>query len=258
MVPHRGDGELPMEPTAGEHVAIVTGVSRGLGAALARDLLERGFSVLGIGRASNPGLAVDRYWFADFDLANAAATDTLLAPVFQDIEARRPDSVCLVNSAATLDPIGVVGHLSSAEISSAIATNLAAAVALANLCRVFTDAGVSRRVINISSGAAETALPGEAVYCVAKAGIEMLTLSLAAEHGAPTFQAITVRPGVMDTDMQTLARAQLPEVLPVVELFKGFQRDGRLVPPEVVASKIVSQLVVGEVDDARTYAYQDL
>lgn len=111
MVPHRGDGELPMEPTAGEHVAIVTGVSRGLGAALARDLLERGFSVLGIGRASNPGLAVDRYWFADFDLANAAATDTLLAPVFQDIEARRPDSVCLVNSAATLDPIGVVGHL---------------------------------------------------------------------------------------------------------------------------------------------------
>jgi hypothetical protein len=62
----------------------------------------------------------------------------------------------------------------------------------------------------------------------------------------------------MDTDMQTLARAQLPEVLPVVELFKGFQRDGRLVPPEVVASKIVSQLVVGEVDDARTYSYQDL
>ena len=259
MVPRRGDGELPMEPTAGEHVAIVTGVSRGLGAALARELLERGFSVLGIGRVSSPDLGGDRYRFADFDLANAAATDTLLAPVFQDIEARRPDSVCLVNSAATLDPIGVVGHLSSAEISSAIATNLAAAVALANLfCRVFTDPEVSRRVINISSGAAETALPGEAVYCVAKAGIEMLTLSLAAEHRAPTFQAITVRPGVMDTDMQTLARAQLPEVLPVVELFKGFQRDGRLVPPEVVASKIVSQLVVGEVDDARTYSYQDL
>lgn len=248
-----------MGSTASEHVAIVTGVSRGLGAALARDLLERGFSVLGIGRATGPGLAGNRYRFADFDLANAAATDTILAPVFQDIEARGPDSVCLVNSAATLDPIGVVGNLSSAEISSAIATNLAAAVALANLfCRVFTDPEVSRRVINISSGAAETALPGEAVYCVAKAGIEMLTLSLAAEHGAPTFQAITVRPGVMDTDMQTLARAQLPEVLPVVELFKGFQRDGRLVPPEVVASKIVSRLVVGEVDDARTYAYQDL
>jgi hypothetical protein len=63
---------------------------------------------------------------------------------------------------------------------------------------------------------------------------------------------------VIDTDMQTFARAQPPEVLPVVELFKGFEREGRLVPPDVVASKIVSRLVIGEVEDARTYTYQDL
>jgi hypothetical protein len=44
----------------------------------------------------------------------------------------------------------------------------------------------------------------------------------------------------------------------VVELFKGFQRDGRLVPPEVVASKIVTQLVMAEVENARTYTYPDL
>jgi NAD(P)-dependent dehydrogenase (short-subunit alcohol dehydrogenase family) len=234
-------------------------VSRGLGAALARELLERGFTVLGIGRTTNAALAGGCYQFAHIDLADAAATDTLLAPAFQEIEERRPVSVCLLNNAASVDAIGVVGRLSSREIASAIATNLTAAVALANLfCRVFTDPKVSRRVINISSGAAETALPGEAVYCVAKAGIEMLTLALAAEHGAPSFRAITVRPGVMDTDMQTFARAQPPEILPVVELFKGFHRDGRLVPPELVASKIVSQLVLGEVDDARTYTYQDL
>jgi benzil reductase ((S)-benzoin forming) len=234
-------------------------VSRGLGAELARELLDRGFVVLGVGRTSNAALADDRYQFAHIDLANSAATDALLAAAFRDIEKRRPVSVCLLNNAASVDAIGVMGRLSSAEISSAIATNLTAAVALANLfCRVFTNPEVSRRVINISSGAAETALPGEVVYCVAKAGIEMLTLALAAEHGEPTFRAITVRPGVMDTDMQTFARAQPPEVLPVVELFKGFQRDGRLVPPEDVASKVVSQLVLGEVEDARTYAYQDL
>jgi benzil reductase ((S)-benzoin forming) len=243
----------------GRHAAIVTGVSRGLGAALARELLERGFTVLGIGRTNNATLAGDRYRFAHIDLADAAATDRLLAPAFRDIEERRPVSVCLLNNAATVDAIGVVGRLSSPQISSAITTNLTAAVALANLfCRVFTDRKMSRRVINISSGAAEEALPGHAVYCVAKAGIEMLTLALAADQGAQTFRAITVRPGLMATDRQTFFRAQPPEVLPVVELFKGFERDGMLVPPEAVASKIVSHLVVGEVDDARTYTYQEL
>lgn len=248
-----------MRAAANSHAAIVTGVSRGLGAALAGELLERGFSVLGVGRTSSATLTGDRYRFAHVDLADAAAIDRLLAPAFQEIAAGRPASVSLLNNAATVDGTGVVGRLSSGEISSAIATNLTAAVALANLfCRVFTDTGVSCRVINISSGAAETAVPGEAVYCVAKAGVEMLTLALAAEQTAQTFRAITVRPGVMDTDMQTFLRSQPPETLPVVDLFKGFQRDGRLVAPDVVASKIVSRLVVGDVVDARTYSYQDL
>jgi benzil reductase ((S)-benzoin forming) len=88
--------------------------------------------------------------------------------------------------------------------------------------------------------------------------MEMLTRALAAEEQAPTFRAITVRPGVIDTDMQTFARSQSPEVLPSVELFKGFHRDGRLVPPDVVAAKIVDKLVVGEVEHGRTYTYTEL
>ena len=68
---------------------------------------------------------------------------------------------------------------------------------------------------------------------------EMLTRTLAAEQQEPTFRAITVRPGVIDTDMQLFARSQTPDILPSVELFKGFHREGRLVAPGVVASKIV-------------------
>jgi benzil reductase ((S)-benzoin forming) len=177
----------------------------------------------------------------------------------EDLRACRPASVCLLNNAATVNSTGILGRLEAGEITSALATNLTAAVALANLfCRVFADTEVARRIINVSSGAAETALPGEAVYCVAKAGIEMLTRALAAEQQAPTFRAITLRPGVMDTDMQTFARSQPPDVLPVVELFKGFQREGRLVPPELVASKVVTRLVVGDIDHGRTYSYSEL
>jgi benzil reductase ((S)-benzoin forming) len=244
---------------AGKHAAIVTGVSRGLGAALAGELLERGFTVLGIGRSSNPALIGDRYRFVQFDLADAAGIDTALAPAFEDLKDRRPASVSLLNNAATVDGVGMLGRLAAGEITSALAVNLAAAVALANLfCRVFTDAEIARRVVNVSSGAAETALPGEAVYCVAKAGMEMLTRALAAEQQTSRFRAITVRPGVMDTDMQVFARSQPPEILPSVELFKGFHREGRLVAPKDVASKIVNRLVVGEVEHGCTYSYQEL
>jgi len=243
----------------GEPAAIVTGVSRGLGAALAHELLERGFTVLGIGRTSNPELIADRYRFAHFDLADYANIDTALAPTFLDLQKRWPASVCLLNNAATVDGVGTLGRLAADEIASALSVNLGAAVALANLfCRVFTDAEMTRRVINVSSGAAETALRGEAVYCVAKAGIEMLTRALAAEQQAPSFRAVTVRPGVIDTDMQVFARSQPPEVLPSVELFKGFHRQGRLVAPRLVALKIVSGLVVGDVEHGRTYSYQEL
>ena len=241
------------------HAAIVTGVSRGLGAALAAALLERDFAVLGIGRASHPRLTGERYRFVRFDLSDAAHVDEILGPAFSALADTKPASVCLLNNAATAGPVGTLGRLAAGEIASSIAVNLAAVVTLTNLfCRVFADPALPRRVINVSSGAAQTALAGESVYCVAKAGMEMLTKALAVEQQAPSFRAITVRPGVIDTDMQAFARSQSRDVLPSVDLFQGFYRDGRLVAPDVVAEKIVSRLVEGDVEHGRTYSYAEL
>ena len=73
-----------------------------------------------------------------FDLANSAGIDTTLAPAFEDLKERRPASVCLLNNAATVAGVDTLGRLRADEINSALAVNLAAAVALANLfCRVF-------------------------------------------------------------------------------------------------------------------------
>jgi NAD(P)-dependent dehydrogenase (short-subunit alcohol dehydrogenase family) len=241
------------------HAAIVTGVSRGLGAALASELLERGFKVLGIGRASNPALEGEHYAFMRFDLADSARVDEALTPALSSLAERKPASVCLLNNAASIGAVGTLGRLAAGEITSSLVVNLAAVVTLTNLfCRIFADPGMARRVINVSSGAAQNALPGESVYCVAKAGIEMLTRALAVEQQAAKFRAITVRPGVIDTDMQVFARSQSPDVLPSVELFRGFHREGRLVPPALVAAKIVDKLVVGDVEHGRTYSYQEL
>ncbi|HWZ73387.1 MAG TPA: SDR family NAD(P)-dependent oxidoreductase [Casimicrobiaceae bacterium] len=239
--------------------AIVTGVSRGLGEALARALLAGGFAVTGIGRASGAALSGTSYRFVACDLANTVTIDAALTPAFRAIADARPEFVCLINNAATAGPVGTIGSLEAEALAASMAANLVAPIAVANLfCRMFVGEAQVRRIINISSGAADSPLPGGGPYSIAKAGLEMLTRQLAAEHDRTTFRAITVRPGVIDTDMQTFMRSQARETLPSIDLFKGFHREGRLVAAETVAGKIVDKLILGGVEQGRTYNYREL
>jgi benzil reductase ((S)-benzoin forming) len=241
------------------HAAIVTGVSRGLGEALATELLGRGFLVLGVGRTDSRRLAHEAYRFVACDLAEPAAVPATLASAFDALAAERPASVCLVNNAATLEGVGVLGRLDAARIAQSIAINLTAPTVLADLfLRTFADDRVGRRIVNVSSGAAQSPLTGEALYCIAKAGLEMLTRMLAAEAPSGRLRAITLRPGVIDTPMQAFARSQAKDVLPSVDLFVGFHENGQLVAPALVARKVVERLVLGEVEQGRTYRYAEL
>lgn len=238
---------------------IVSGVSQGLGEALALALLARDVRVLGVGRSTSARLAHEHYRFVRCDLAQASMLPAVVEPAFDAIAAAGPAGVCLINNAATLEPVGVVGTTEADHIGTAITVNLTAPIVLASLfCRVFADDAVERRIINVSSGAAQSAIIGEALYCIAKAGLETLTRSLAAECSSPRFRAVTLRPGVIDTPMQAFARSQPKERLPSVDLFKGFHAGGRLVPPDVVARKVVERLVLGAVEQGRTYSYAEL
>jgi NAD(P)-dependent dehydrogenase (short-subunit alcohol dehydrogenase family) len=240
-------------------LAIVTGVSRGLGEALALDLLARGYAVLGIGRSDSQRLAHARYRFVRCDLGDASNVDEVLARPFEEAAAARPPAATLINNAATADPVGVFGRMTSRDIAGALATNLSGPAAVANcFCRVFSDDACERRIINVSSGAAERSVPGIGVYSIAKAGLEMLTQSLVTEHADDGLSAITLRPGVIDTDMQVHARSQPREVLPSVELFQEFHAGGQLVPPAVVARKTIDRLVEGPIETGRTYNYAEL
>lgn len=239
--------------------AIVTGVSQGLGEALAVDLLARGTHVLGVGRASSQRLAGERYHFLRCDLAQASMLPAMLEPAFTAIAAQHPSSVCLVNNAATLEPVGVLGTTEADHIMTSITVNLTAPIVLASVfCKVFDNDAVERRIINVSSGAAQSVITGESLYCIAKAGLEMLTRTLAAEHGSARLRAISLRPGVMDTAMQSQARAQPKERLPSVDLFKGFHAGGQLVAPDVVARAVVDRLLLAPVEQGRTYSYAEL
>lgn len=240
-------------------VAFVTGVSRGLGEALAAELLGRGWEVVGIGRRASARLSAPSFRLIACDLAEPAAAELAVAPVFAETAARSPEAVVLINSAATASPLGVTGALAGGDLMASLAVNLTAPYVLANaFCRAFTDDAVDRRIINVSSGAAQVALPAVGPYCVAKAALEMLAKVMAAERRAPSFRVIALRPGVIDTDMQRFMRSQSKEVLPDVALFQGFHANGQLVSAGAVAAKVVQRLVLEPIEHGRTYSEGDL
>ena len=239
--------------------AIITGVSRGFGEALAEELLGRNAYVVGVGRASSSRLHGERYRFIACDLSQTSQIKAQLEAPFTQIARSRPPYVCLINNAATLEPVGVLRELDDSASARSLAVNLVAPIALSSLfCRAFANDSIERRIVNVSSGAAQSTIPGESLYCVAKAGLEMLTRSLAAEDASPTFRAITLRPGIIDTPMQTFARSHSQATFPAVDLFKGFHTSGNLVPPATVAHKVVERLVLGSVEHGRTYNYAEL
>jgi benzil reductase ((S)-benzoin forming) len=241
------------------NIVIVTGVSRGLGEAIASALLARGVQVLGVGRKSAPRLGGERYRFVELDLANVDAIDVALEAPFRELARERPARACLVNNAATAGPVGIAGTLAAREIAASLAINLAAPIAVADLfCRVFGAMQGDRRIVNVSSGAAVRPIPGGGLYSIAKAGLEMLTHAIAAEQGSVGIRAVSLRPGIIDTGMQVFMRSQSEESLPSVGMFRGFHTSGQLVAPDIAASRIVEKIVLGPVEQGRTYSYAEL
>jgi benzil reductase ((S)-benzoin forming) len=241
------------------HGAIVTGVSRGLGEALAATLLSQGFHVIGVGRSSSDLLAGSAYRFVGCDLAHTDAIAAAVEPALRDLATLKLESVTLINNAAVAFPVGVIGKVDIAEVQRALATNIAAPVVMCDVfMRVFADDAVRRRIINISSGAAQSAIAGIAVYCMSKAAIEMLTRTLAAEHSSPALRCISLRPGIFETDMQRQMRSQDPAEFPSSAMFRAFKQNDLLASPAHVAARIVERLVRSDVEHGRTYTHEDL
>jgi benzil reductase ((S)-benzoin forming) len=241
------------------HGAIVTGVSRGLGEALATELLARGAIVVGVGRNASARHRSERFRHVACDLAHPAVVAAAVLPALRDLALDKPSAVTLINNAAVASPVGRVGGLDDAKIEAALATDITAPFVLCNVfLGVFADDALRRRIINVSSGSAETTLVGSAVYSVAKAALEMLTRTIVADHTAPTFRCVTLRPGIFDTDMQAFMRSQDPAEIPSVALFRGFKDNGLLKDPAEVAARIVERIVLADVVHGRTYTHVDL
>lgn len=240
------------------HAAIVTGVSRGLGEALARALLARRAYVLGVGRRSSSRLSGAHYRFVECDLAAPQHIGTALLPALRELQSLPLSAVTLVNNAAVATPVGLTGSLDIGAAGASFATNVTAPLALAGLFLRTFDPALERRVINISSASAQRAIPGSAVYCMSKAALEMLTRAIAVDCAHPRFRCIALRPGVFETEMQAFLREQDPATFPGATLYRGLKDSGTLKDPAAVATRIVERLIAAPVEHGRIYSHADL
>jgi NAD(P)-dependent dehydrogenase (short-subunit alcohol dehydrogenase family) len=237
--------------------ACVTGVSRGLGVALAAELLARGFEVTGIGRSAHASLAHPRFRFVAAELSRLESLDALATDAFDAMAARAPVLAVLINNAATAAPVGAVGSLPAREIAAAFAANLAAPAILANAFVRSLRGFAPLRIVDVTSGSAARAMAGTAAYCAAKAGLEMWNAAAAA-GAAPGIEFVVLRPGIVDTPMQEFVRTRSPEALPEVALFLDFHASGSLQSPEATARRIVERVVLGEQRNGAVLRYQEL
>lgn len=222
---------------------ILTGHSRGLGAALAASLLARGLPVLALSRQPHPTLAASypgRLREVSLDLGDRQALLKWLAaePLAAFLDGSpRP---LLINNAGMLAPMGLAGTLDRTVLAQAI--EVTAPLLLADAFLAATTPAPDRRLLHVSSGAARQPYPGWSPYCAGKAALDQHARVLAAEHH-PGLRVASVAPGVVDTDMQSEIRAMPGDAFPLRDRFVQLKTAGQLTAPAAAAEKLLDHLL---------------
>ena len=180
-------------------VVVVTGASRGLGAALVQEALSAGARVGACSRGPIPAVCEasdERSVARQLDVRDA---DALAGFVSQVRSALGPVDLW-VNNAGVLGPVEPLRVSQPDALAAAVMTNVLGVMLgcqqFARLCREEQHRGV---LLNISSGAARRAYAGWAAYCASKAAVDRLSEVMALEE-APLVRVHSVAPGVFASD----------------------------------------------------------
>lgn len=216
-------------------VALVTGASRGIGAAIADALGEAGATVLGTatskeGAESITARFADKTFKGEGMALNVVDAENIAA-VLKDIQGRYAAPTVLVNNAGiTRD--NLMMRMSDDEWFDVINTNLSAAFRMTKAVLRGMIKARWGRIVNISSVVGQMGNPGQANYAATKAGVAGFSRSLAKEVGSRNITVNSVAPGFIETDMtKALQDDQKQQMLGAIPM-------ARLGQPEEIAGVV--------------------
>lgn len=226
---------MTLTTSLNDKVALVTGASRGIGAAIADTLGAMGATVIGTATSASGAEKITARFAEkgipgvgkELDVTSAESLATLLESVKENFGA----PVILVNNAG-ITKDNLLMRMKDEEWAEVIDTNLSAVYRVTKAClRDMTKARWGR-IINISSVVGSMGNAGQSNYAATKAGVAGFARSLAAEVGSRGITVNTVAPGFIDTDMtKGLPEAQREALMGRIPL-------GRLGTPEEIASVV--------------------
>ncbi|MCB2207261.1 MAG: SDR family NAD(P)-dependent oxidoreductase [Bacteroidetes bacterium] len=213
---------------------LITGTSKGIGAALAMKYLEKGHKVFGISRSANAKLnANDNFTFLSLDLSDFKKVKEKLPPFIQ----QAGNMGLVILNAGILNEIKDLKDTPIEEIKNVMDVNVWVNKIIVDIC--FDMLEKVDQVVAISSGAAVSGSRGWNAYSLSKAALNMLIDLYAKEHTTTHFSAIA--PGIIDTGMQDYI-SSLPDTLdyPAVKKLKKAKNTPDMPPPGEVSEKLVN------------------
>ncbi len=189
------------ETTLGGQVALVTGASRGIGAAIASALAEAGATVIGTAttEAGADGITAALVGKGRGLVLDIASDESVQAAI-KDIQSNEGAPTIVVNNAGiTRD--NLLMRMKNEEWDDVLATNLSGAFRISKAVLRGMMKAKKGRIINIASVIGVTGNAGQANYAAAKAGLIGFSKSLAMEIGSRNITVNVVAPGFIDTDM---------------------------------------------------------
>ncbi|HTV39685.1 MAG TPA: SDR family oxidoreductase [Candidatus Sulfotelmatobacter sp.] len=180
---------------------LITGVSRGLGRAMAEEFIRLGHTIVGCGRSEQAIAGLTKQFPSphNFAAVDVSSDDQVAAWARRVLKSHGPPDL-LLNNAALIARNAPLWEVPAKEFSDVIDVNIKG---VANVIRHFVPAMVARRagvIVNFSSGWGRSADAEVAAYCATKWAIEGLTNSLSQELPSG-MAAVPLNPGIIDTDM---------------------------------------------------------
>jgi NAD(P)-dependent dehydrogenase (short-subunit alcohol dehydrogenase family) len=182
-------------------LVVITGVTRGLGRAMAEEFARHGHTVAGCGRSKSELVNLREKLGAPHHFESVdVASDGAVAAWARNVVASMGASDLLVNNAALINRNAPLWKIPTQEFSDVIDVNIKG---VTNVIRHFLPAMIQRGsgiIVNFSSGWGRSTAAEVAPYCATKWAIEGLTQALSQELSAG-MAAVALNPGIIDTDM---------------------------------------------------------